>query len=371
MKLGYQLIILVVLVALAAVAITAGLSYRVSSQRVERYFYSEDTVDQSSNLELQRGRYGLAFKRSTARLDLLSDLAMANLQSAAIALFLAIVAGAIFTYRLSRPITELSSTSQRYAQGERDLRVNLKGNNELSDLARVFNETADQLELEQAQQQRLLADIAHELRTPLTILKSELEAMQDGLMDATSENLKQLTEQVDLLARLVQDLRFLTLAEAGELELVKEPLELEFVITETLAAFSAEAQSRGVKLESRLEPIKIEADKDRLKQILFNLLANALRHSPKGSSIYLESQKLEKSALISVSDEGKGIDPERLPHLFERFYRADSARNRAEGGSGLGLAIVKALTQLHGGSIRAENRPEGGASFMLELPLAT
>ncbi|MCA9836060.1 MAG: HAMP domain-containing protein [Trueperaceae bacterium] len=372
MKLGYQLILLVAFVALAAVAITAGLSYGVTSQRVQHYFQTEDAENLASESEQgQRGRYGLAFNRSAARLNLLDDLAAANLRSAVIALFVALLAGAFFTYRLSHPIAELTKTSKRYAAGERSLRVELKGNNELTDLARVFNATADQLEQEQTQQQRLIADIAHELRTPLTILKSELEAMQDGLMEANSDNIEELKEQVDLLGRLVQDLRFLTIAEAGELELTTGELNLDQVLLETVLAFNAQAQAKKVRLETALEPVRLEADKDRLKQALFNLLGNALRYSPEGSSIHLELKRDKRHAFISLSDEGQGISPEHLPHIFDRFYRADAARNREQGGSGLGLAIVKAIISLHGGRVWAENQAEGGARFWLELPLTS
>lgn len=378
MKIKVRLMLLVAISALAGVGITALLSYQVSNQRVTRFFLSEDagrfatenqTGSEARGRE-ERGHYGQQFAREPARLKLLSDLRVATLEAALIALGVALLAGGFFAFRVSRPISNLTSITKRFAQGERALRVKVKGNDELTELARVFNETADQLHVEQEQQQRFVTDIAHELRTPLTILKSELEAIQDGLMLATPENLGQLEEQVDLLSRLVQDLRFLTLAEAGEMQFIKGKVDLNKLVTETLNAFTPQARAKNISLNAQVEPICLVADADRLRQALLNLLCNALRHSPDGSTVSIEAHVLNQQAILSVNDQGKGIDPEHLPHLFERFYRNDKSRSRDLGGSGLGLAIVKAIAKLSGGKVRAENAKEGGACFILELPLS-
>lgn len=289
MKLAARLVLLFALIGLFGVGIIAYLSHRVNTQQVQRFFEQED--ERNGTFEdhepAGRGPRGPRNPLAPGRQQLLEDLGQANLRAALLALSVSLAVGGYFAYRFTRPIAALTDTARRYGAGERSLRAPLTGNDELTELASVFNETADQLHLEQAQQQRLIADVAHELRTPLTILGSELEAMQDDLMDVTPENLNQLKGQVDLLGRLVQDLRFLILAEAGELELLSAPVDLADLIAETVAAFKAQADAKGVTLLTVLEPVTLRADADRLKQAFLNLLSNALRHSPEGGEVRL------------------------------------------------------------------------------------
>jgi two-component system, OmpR family, sensor histidine kinase BaeS len=299
----------------------------------------------------------------------LLELRDANLQAALIALGVALLSGGFLAYRFTRPIIELTDVARRYAQGERGLRAPSRGRDEVAELAEVFNRTVDQLQEEQDFKQRFMTDIAHELRTPLTVLKSELEAIQDGLMEADADTVAQLVNQVDLLTRLVQDLRLLTLAEAGELTLRRVPTDLAELANAAVSAFASQADAKGVELRCDAERILLEADRERLKQVLFNLVDNALRHAPAGGWVKLELKREAGAAILAVSDNGPGIPAEQLPRLFERFFRGDAARSRETGGSGLGLAIAKAIVVLHGGSIRALNLLDGGARFEVRLPL--
>jgi two-component system sensor histidine kinase BaeS len=198
-------------------------------------------------------------------------------------------------------------------------------------------------------------------------MRGELEAMQDGLMKADPNNLGRLIEEVDLLTHLVQDLRLLTLADSGGLSLNLGPLDLAGLTQEAMAAFKAKAEIKGVSLQSHLEITAIVADRERLLQVIYNLLENALKHTPSQGTITCTARQDGKWGVLEVADTGLGIPPADLPYLFERFYRADPARSRETGGSGLGLAIAKALIEAHGGTISAQNGPQGGAVFRVAL----
>ena len=358
MKLATRLILIVVLIALFSVSVTAYFSYRAASSRLPH------ALAEAGLVRAMQLRAGPGHQR------MLIELRSANVQAALIALGVAVLAGSLLAYRFTRPILELTEVTGRYGRGERHLRAVRHGHDEVANLAEVFNRTADQLHREQELKHRFMADIAHELRTPLSILKSELEAIQDGLMKADTETVAQLSQQVDLLSRLVQDLRLLTLAEGGELSLSRVSTDLG-ALAETVAdAFSARASAKGVDLERDVDSIQASVDPDRVKQVLFNLLDNALRHTPKGGWVRLHATSAGTDAVITVADNGPGIPDQELPHVFERFYRLDSARNRDSGGSGLGLAIARAIIELHGGAILAASRAEGGAVFEVRLPLA-
>ena len=310
---------------------------------------------------------------ANASRQLLAELQRATLQAAAIALMIAVLAGGFVALRTTRPIARMADVTRRYGAGERDLRAPVIGRDEVAGLARVFNDTADRLRAEEDQRQRFTTDVAHELRTPLTVLKSELEAIQDGLMAADPATVAELLQQVDLLARLVQDLRLLTLAEAGELTLQRGPTDLAVVVGGAARAFGSRAQAAGVGLEVALPAsdggrVRADADPDRLRQVINALLDNALRHAPPGSTVRVALEHGGGEAVIDVVDEGPGVAPEHLPHVFRRLYRTDDARHREAGGSGLGLAIVAAIVGLHGGRAEALARG-GGACFRVTLPL--
>lgn len=393
MKLRARLTLAMTLVALAAVAITALLAVEVAAHRVGRLLETPLPLSSTALPATQEGtdtvgstpaRPGAGTARHGAgaagagpgasgagarKAQLIGDLWRANGEAAAIALLLAAAAGTFLAIRLTRPLKRLTDVAQRYAAGERTARANERGGDEVAEVAASFNRLADRLSSEEAQQQRLLADIAHELRTPLTVLKGELEALEDGLLEGTPPTFHRLGDEVTLLTRLVQDLRLLTQAESGELSLHREPVDLTVLAGEVSASFEARAAERGVGVVTELAEATVDGDHDRLRQVLVNLLDNALRFAPTGSTVEVRLRRDGGRAILSVRDHGPGIPEADRERVFQRFYRADEARSRATGGSGLGLSIVHSLMALHGGSVSAANHPEGGAVLSLTLPL--
>jgi signal transduction histidine kinase len=217
----------------------------------------------------------------------------------------------------------------------------------------------------------MIGDVAHELRTPLTNIRCQLEAVQDGLAAANAQTVASLHDEVMLLGRLVDDLRDLALADAGQLAMTREIVSMEEVIRGAASSIAARARSANVSVHisiaEKLPPIS--GDAARLVQVLRNLLENALAHSPRDGTIVLEASATERELLVSVRDSGPGIPAEHLPHIFERFYRTDPSRSRESGGAGLGLAIVRQIVNAHGGRVWAENASTGGAIFFVSLPI--
>ncbi|RIH86752.1 sensor histidine kinase [Calidithermus roseus] len=366
MKLTTRLVLSFALVALFAAGLGAFLAIRAAQTDVRRFFrdqFGEQVMPPTPGWPGRR--FGPPPLRE--REQLLARLRDSQLQAAFFAVLVGLLAGGYLAYRSVTPIRHLTHVTRRYARGEREIRVQVRGSDEIAELGASFNQLADQLAAEEAQKQRMVADIAHELRTPLTVLRGELEALQAGLMEPSPANLGRLIEEVDLLTHLVQDLRLLTQADSGGLSLKLSELELSSLAREVLAAFQARAEAKGVRLEFSGAELSLTADRERLLQVLYNLLDNALRHTPQGGVVRLEVRAEGSWGLLRVSDSGPGISPEDLPHIFERFYRADRSRTRETGGSGLGLAIAKALVEAHGGQISAGNGPGGGAVFEVRL----
>ncbi len=264
----------------------------------------------------------------------------------------------------------------RDAAGDLDLRdlsrrVPVQGDDEIADLARAFNRMCDRLEAEERARRQLLADVAHELRHPLAVMKGRLELMQDGRVPLDEEQLLPLQDEVIRLTRLVSDLRDLSLAEVGGLSLQKRPVRLDELLESLLANFEPVAADRGIALTADVAPDlpTLEADPDRLRQVLLNLLTNALQYTPRGGQVRVRAWREGEEVRVAISDTGPGIPPEDLPRIFDRFYRADQSRSRATGGSGLGLAIVRSLVELHGGRVTADSAPGRGATFTIMLPI--
>jgi signal transduction histidine kinase len=289
------------------------------------------------------------------------------------AVLLALVLGLLLARRLTRPLSQLTQASRKLAAGELGQQVNVGHQGEVGELADSFNQMSAALAHAEQQRQQMLADIAHELRTPLSITRGHLEAMLDGVFPTTPDNLALIHEETILLGRLVEDLRTLSLAEAGQLSLDKTPLDLTELAAQAVAAFDPLAESEGVRLLVQLPdmPIQITADAGRLRQALGNLLSNALRHVTKGENglpqVTVSLVHQNGTARLSVADNGPGLSPEAQAHVFDRFWRADSARSRDRGGSGLGLAICRAIVDAHNGRIWVESTPGHGATFTIEL----
>lgn len=315
---------------------------------------------------------------------LLSRIDRAAMIAGLIAGGVALLLGLLLAYSLLRPVRELTIAARRLAQGDLSQQVRVNGKDELATLACAFNQMASSLKQAEQARQAMTADIAHELRTPLAVQRANLEALQDGIYPLTVDNLSPVLEQNRLLTHLVEDLRTLALADSGHLTLEFVPTNFPDLVQRVVEQFRPQAAGRGIELavKEHWTPKNIEGqerilpsapqtllDPLRVGQILTNLLSNALRHTPDGGFVQVIIRFEEQMLYLIVRDSGPGIPEDALPYIFERFYRAERSRNREKGGSGLGLAIARYLAEAHGGSLMANNHPEGGAVFTLALPI--
>ncbi|MGE5288589.1 MAG: sensor histidine kinase [Micromonosporaceae bacterium] len=290
--------------------------------------------------------------------------AAAFLTAAAVSLFVA--------RRLSRPIRALDAAASRLAAGDYASRMPPAGlGPELDTLTGAFNSMAAALQASEATRRRLLADVAHELRTPLATLDAYLEGLADGIRGPTQETWDVLGAQTARLRRLADDIALVSQAEEGQLALRLVPVAPNEIVAAAVGGALPGYEARGVELTTSLAPSlpPFEADPDRLAQVLTGLLSNALRHTPPGGRVTVTTALAGPALEITVSDTGEGIAAEHLPHIFERFYRADAARDQAHGGSGIGLTIAQALVAAHGGTLTAGSEGRGkGARFTITVP---
>jgi len=288
---------------------------------------------------------------------------------------LALVLGLILARQTTAPLRALTQAAQRLAQRGPDAaltgqptQVDVRSRDEIGELGHAFNQMSASLAQQETLRRNLMADIAHELRTPLSVMRGDLEALLDGVYQPTPEALGSLQEETLLLSRLVDDLRALALAEAGQLRLERRPTDLGELLTGVVASFDLQAEGQGQTLKLELAPDlpAVDADPQRVRQIVANLVSNALRHAASSGSHVLVSAVAKPGEVdVMVVDDGPGISPEDLPYLFDRFWRAD--RTRAEG-SGLGLAIARELVRAHGGRIWVETTSGQGTAFHFTLP---
>ena len=267
------------------------------------------------------------------------------------------------------PVGDLVEAAGRVEAGEIGTQVDERGPAEVRTLARAFNSMSARLADTDAQRRRLLSDVSHELRTPLTVIQGNLEAIIDGVYPADEAHLAPVLEEARVLARLVDDLRTLASAEAGALSLEREPVDLADLASDLVAGFRAQADAAGVTLTVDADPdaVTVDADPERLRQVLVNLLANALRATPRGGRITVAVSWDEGGEpVLRVEDTGTGIGREELERIFERFYRSAESR-----GSGLGLPIAREIVRAHGGRIEAESRPGIGTAMTVRLPRPT
>jgi signal transduction histidine kinase len=281
----------------------------------------------------------------------------------------ALVAAALLSRQLVGPLRKLTAASEALAAGDLTQRVEVHTRDEIGELGKAFDGMARDLQAADAQRQQMTADVAHELRNPLSVIRGNLEAMLDGVYPTDVEHLGPIYEETILLQRLVQDLRLLSLADAGQLQLVHSEVDVSALLSGIADSVQAvaEDQRTSLRLEVSEEPLAVEGDADRLRQVVGNLVSNALRYTPAGGSVALRAWKQGKQVRIAVADTGQGIAPTDLPRVFDRFYRADAARDRASGGSGLGLAIARALVEAHGGEIQVESALGKGTTFTIIL----
>lgn len=303
--------------------------------------------------------------------DFLRSVNLSILVTAAAVGVLALVLGSLLFRQITSPLRALSQAAEAIAAGQLGRRVQVETGDEIGRLAGSFNLMAESLAQAEVQRRNVVADIAHELRTPLTVVQGNLEALLDGVYELNLENVAAIHRQSTLLSRLVADLRDLALADAGQLRLEWQPVDLPALIAQVDEGLQTQVQEKGVALQVDLPEAfpRTRGDEQRLKQVLFNLISNALRHTPAGGTITTIGEVKEDRVVIRVRDTGHGIPPQDLPHIFDRFYRADRARARATGGSGLGLTISKRIVEAHGGQIWAQSWPGAGSTFAFSLPL--
>jgi two-component system sensor histidine kinase BaeS len=320
---------------------------------------------------------GMPFNQSDETF-LLNRLSQAALTAGLVAAGLSLLLALFLAYRLMRPVREMTQAAHRLGQGDLSQRVRASGNDELAVLGQTFNHMADSLQQAEESRRSMTADIAHELRNPLAVQRASLEALQDGVYPLTPENLGPILEQNLLLTRLVDDLRTLALADAGQLQLERTATDLLALAERVVERFRPQALARSVELimETGQAPgggYTMSVDPQRIEQVLGNLLSNALRYTPDHGQIVVRVEECSqpKGLRFSVRDSGAGIPAEALPHIFERFYRADHARSRSDGGSGLGLTIARQIVEAHRGTLTAANHPQGGAIFSVTLPKRT
>lgn len=338
---------------IAADELRAGFELRTGS-RVATFLVPVEALDAASGPER-------TFRSAVRR---------AILAAGMIAVLVALTLAVLLVRQLTRPLGRLAEAAERMAGGDLRQEVSVASRDEIGRLAGSFNEMSRGLDRSEQLRRRLIADIAHELRNPLAVLKADLQALLDGLYPLTKAEISSLQDEALLLEHLVDDLRTLSLADAGELVIRREPADLVAILRSFAASRHSVAEAKGVALDLDVPPaaVIVSVDADRVRQVLTNLFANAVRHTPEGGRIVISAREAGNEVLVAVADTGPGLAVAELGNVFERFWRADESRTRETGGSGLGLAIAKQLVEAHGGRIQAENRREGGARFVFALP---
>lgn len=310
--------------------------------------------------------------------DFVRTLNATTWQASLIAALFALVIGSLLFRQIIAPIHALTDAARKIAAGNLSQRVPENRSDEVGQMAQTFNQMADALEHNRQLRQNMTADISHELRTPLSIIQSNLEAMMDGVLPASPDEIASLHEETLLLNRLIEDLHLLSIAEAGQLRLDLADTDLPRLLKQIVVSLRPTAEALHVGLDTDLPEScpTLRLDADRMNQILQNLIANALRYTPADGTITIRVRPEGHAVHVDVSDTGAGVAADDLPHIFNRFYRAEKSRNRASGGSGIGLAIVRQLIQAQGGEVSVKSpvhvHDDGsgyGSCFTLTFPL--
>lgn len=284
-------------------------------------------------------------------------------------ILLAALGTALIARQISLPVRRLTDASRRLADGRLDTRVPADGGSELARLSASFNAMAEAVQRSEERQRRLVADVAHELRTPLSNLRGYLEGLSDGVIEPSQELFASLHEETLLQRRILDDLQVLALAEAGDLQYHRVPVDLAELVTTAATAHRAVAAEAGIELTvDAPHPVDAVADPDRLRQVLGNLLSNAVRYTDSGGTVSVHVFAAGADAVLTVRDTGVGMSADDVRRVFDRFWRADPARQRATGGTGLGLTIAHQIVTDHGGRIEVASRPHLGTTFTVRIP---
>jgi two-component system sensor histidine kinase BaeS len=371
-SLGMRLIVAFVGIALTVVALASFLVERSTSSEFETYLANRQMMERGQGVGRPSAGPGLGPLVGALENAFLDDVRSSLWVSGGISAGAALILAVLVAVQMTRPLRGLATAAGAVAEGRLDVRVPAQGSDEMRCLGQAFNAMAQSLELQEHQRRSLMTDIAHELRTPLSILQGNLEAMRDDILEPSQEQLAILHEETLALSRVIDDLRTLSLAEAGQLKLERRSTDIGQLVRRLAAEMEARARERDIRLQVQTpaDIVPAMADADRIAQVIRNLLDNALHYTPTGGKVELVVTGGAGEAMLSVIDTGSGIAPEDLPHVFDRFYRADPSRSRVSGGSGLGLAIVRQLVEVHGGSVWAESEPGRGSAFHVSLPAA-
>jgi signal transduction histidine kinase len=311
----------------------------------------------------------MPFQGNPRELEFISRTNTTLLYGAAIGAAIALFLGIFLSRTITRPIRELTRATHAVSEGDLAQEVTVQSNDEIGELGKAFNKMSAELSRLVDARKQMTADIAHELRTPLSLIIGHAEAVHDGVLPPTKENFEIIREEAARLEHLVDDLRTLSLADAGELTINPQPIEPGRLLHEVKSLFQIHAQKKNIKLDLDIAANlpTLELDPGRITQVLTNILDNALRHTPENGQIVLSANHLNDSVEITIQDSGPGLPPEDANRIFERFYRADSSRQREDGGSGLGLAIAKSIIQAHNGQLTAESDTGKGLRVIITL----
>jgi histidine kinase len=317
-------------------------------------------------------------------LELFANYTASVTEALSLAALAAMIAAVFASFFISRqvvgPIERMMKLSHRIAEGEYEERLKISGSlqsnnlDELDQLALSFNQMADKLEKTESMRRQLIGDVTHELRTPLAAIKGYMEGLVDGVIPATPETYQQIHGEADRLQRLVNDLQELSTVEAAGYQLKIESISPAKLIETAIIHLNHQFEEKEIQLEEQLGANlpNVFVDKDRIMQVLTNLMGNALQYTNSGGKVIITASRVKSEVLISIRDTGIGLSADHLPHIFNRFYRTDKSRTRASGGSGIGLTIALALVKAHHGRIWAESEGEGkGTSFHFTLPIVS
>ena len=311
----------------------------------------------------------LGFRQSGGTLSLPSGIDLRTVGAVLAMLTAVAVVTTLGARRVLNPVAELTEAARRMELGSLDQRVASVGDDEIGRLGQAFNSMAEALQRSDTERRTLTSDIAHELRTPLSNIRGYLEAIEDGVVEPSDEVFATIHEEALLLQQLVDDLQTLSLAEAGQLRLHREPTDLSALARQVVAGHGAQAESAGVRLDVQTAAVpEIAIDPARTRQVLGNLIQNALRHTPADGTVTVSVARAGEAIEVIVADSGEGIAAEHLPRVFDRFYRADSSRSRETGGTGLGLAIVQQLVETQGGETSIASTLGEGTAVTVRFP---
>ncbi len=310
------------------------------------------------------------FRRTPAETDYINRANIAFGIGSLLAILVAVTVGIFMSKSIIDPLMHLTKASKAMAAGDLDQQVNVQTEDEVGQLAQAFNQMSSDLAESNRQRKQMTADIAHDLRSPLAVIAGYIESMRDEVLAPTPERFDTIYSEIEHLQHLITDLRTLSRADAGELPLNLQRINPQELIDRTVSTFQHQAAQKNIEIEAMTDQMipLIQGDEERLAQVLGNLVNNAIRHTPKNGAIRLNGKKDNHGVRLSVEDTGEGIPADALPHVFDRFYRVDEARQQNSGESGLGLAIAKSLIEAHGGTIEVFSQVGFGTRFDIFLP---